>query len=222
MAVIPGFKAFVEPAAGVLVMLTLSHGHLDHIMRLREFDEVWIHPEDEALLHGAYGMPVYEGIPERIHHLQHGDIIDLGNRLIDVYNIKGHTNGSLLFLDRQTKTLFFGDTIARRLLYGISGWIPLDEFAAALMDMGKQDFDGILSAHDCMIIPKSHIQDMIAAIRQADETTTRVSLLDVDFIQVIEGDENQTKYQDITILAGYLDLVKTSVRRLKEDTERDV
>lgn len=218
MGDIPGFKEFAEKVAEVPIMFVLSHAHLDHIVRLKEFDEFWVHKDDEALLHGAYGMPPYDKIPSRIHYLQHGDVIDLGDRRVDVYNIKGHTMGSLLFLDRKTRTLVSGDTIARRLLYGISGWAPLDEFVYAIMDLEKQEFDGILSAHDRFILPKSHIRYMIDAIKKVGETTKRISLLGIEFLQVVMGNENEMEYQDITIPVQYIDLAKNSVKKLIKET----
>ena len=216
MADKPGFKDYAEGIAKVPVIFTLSHGHLDHIMRLKEFDEFFIHKEDEELLHGAYGMPVYDGIPVATHYLQHGDIIDLGDRLVEVFHIKGHTMGSLLFLDRKTKTLISGDTIARRLLYGISGWVPLDEFVQAIIELERQDFDGILSAHDRFILPKSHIQYMLDTICKIGETESRISLLDIEFIQTVAGNENEVESQDITVPASYMNCIIDSVKKLKE------
>ncbi len=217
MGSIPGFRAFAEQMADVPVLFALSHAHVDHVVRLREFDEFWIHKDDEPLLHGAYGMPSYDGIPSKIHYLQHGDVIDLGDRQVDVYNIKGHTPGSLLFLDRKTKTLISGDTIARRLLYGISGWVPPDEFVHAILELEKQDFDGILSAHDRFVLPKSHIRYMVDAIREVGETTKRINLLGMEFMQVVKGDENEIEYQDVTVPVQYMGLVKDSVKRINRE-----
>ncbi len=214
----PGFREFAEGIAKVPVMFTLSHGHLDHIIRLKEFDEFWIHKEDEELLHGAYGMPVYEEIPENVHYLKQGDNINLGSRLVEVFHIKGHTMGSLLFLDRNTKTLISGDTIARRLLYGISGWVPVDEFVESVRELEKEDFDGILSAHDRFILPKSHIQYMVDTIYKTFDTDIRVSFLQMEFLQALAGNENEIAYQDVTIPAFYMDSVKDSIRKLKNNS----
>ncbi len=216
MADKPGFKEFAESVAKVPVMFALSHGHLDHIMRLKDFDEFWLHKEDEELLHGAYGMPVYEGIPGTVHYLQHGDAIDLGDRLVEVIHIKGHTMGSLLFLDKKTKTLISGDTIARRLLYGISGWVPMDEFAKSIMELEKQDFDGILSAHDRFLLPKSHIQYMIDTMCKIRDTDHRQSFLNIEFMQAVSGNEDEIESQDITFPAAYIDSVIASVEKMKE------
>ncbi len=213
----PGFREFAEGIGKVPVMFALSHGHLDHIMRLREFDEFWIHNEDEELLRGAYGMPVYDEIPPKIHYLNHGDVIDLGERIVEVFHIKGHTKGSLLFLDRNTKTMISGDTIARRLLYGISGWVPIDEFVQAIKELDEQDFDGILSAHDRFILPKSHIQYMLHTIYKTIGTDKRIHLLNMEFIQAVSGNENEIAYQDVTIPTIYMDSLKNSIRNQKRE-----
>lgn len=217
MGAISGFRKFAEDLAGLPVMFALSHGHFDHIMRLDEFDEFWIHREDEALLKGAYGMPVYEKIPDGIRYLKQGDLIDLGERVVEVHNIKGHTDGSLLFLDRKTGTLISGDTIARRLLYGLCGWVGLDEFVRSLMELKELKFDGILSAHDRILLPKSHINYMIRAIKKADTQERRIRLLGADFIQVVMGNEESAQFQDITIPAAYTDRVLGSVGKILTD-----
>ncbi len=216
MADKPGFREFAEEVAKVPVMFALSHAHLDHIMRLKDFNEFWLHKNDEELLHGAYGMPVYKDIPEAVHYLQQGDVIDLGDRLVEVFHIKGHTMGSLLFLDKKSKTLISGDTIARRLLYGISGWVPMDEFAQAVLELEKQDFDGILSAHDRFLLPKSHIQYMMDTICKIRNTDHRQSFLNIEFLQAVSGNENEIESQDITFPAVYIDSVIASVKKIKE------
>src|SRR5690606_9717685 len=48
-APLEGVRAFAEELAQVPVMLVLTHAHPDHIYRLQEFDEFWLHPMDEGL-----------------------------------------------------------------------------------------------------------------------------------------------------------------------------
>lgn len=127
--------------------------------------------------------------------------------------------GSLLFLDKKTKTLISGDTIARRLLYGISGWVPLDEFVHAIRELEREDFDGILSAHDRFILPKSHIQYMLDTIYKIGETERRINLLGLEFIQTVSGNENEVKSQDITVLANNMGCIRDSVKKIKEGRE---
>ncbi len=58
-----------------------SHGHVDHVGRSGEFDAVY------------------------------KNVIDLGDRVIDVVPCYGHTPGSILLVDRREKAVFTGDAI---------------------------------------------------------------------------------------------------------------
>lgn len=43
--------------------------------------------------------------------LHHGDRIDLGGRVLEVYHTPGHSPGGVSFLDRQGRALFVGDLL---------------------------------------------------------------------------------------------------------------
>lgn len=112
-----------------------SHAHWDHIGASYRFERVLIHPsEADSLRRGLSneefgrmfgpGKIEYDRLPEGFHPrsafipgtdpsgwLEHGDEIDLGNRILDVYHTPGHTAGGITLFDRKTRTLFPGDAI---------------------------------------------------------------------------------------------------------------
>ena len=155
----PGLQEYANELAGKPVQLVLSHGHPDHIYHLSEFSEVWMHSADENIVQD--GMI---GNPPTIHFLEDGDTIDLGERVLDVFNIPGHTSGSILLLDQQSKVLLSGDTCSRRLLYGMTDFVPINVFCESLRRLQAQDFDVIYSAHDRCALPKAHLEHMIQLI----------------------------------------------------------
>ena len=106
--------------------------------------------------------------------LSDGDVIDLGGRLLDVIHIPGHTMGSVLLLDRDTRVLLSGDTGTRRLLYGISGHVPTEAFCRQLHALESRPFDWMYSAHDRCALPKDHLHTMIDAIQNDLPTAKRV------------------------------------------------
>ena len=59
-------------------------------------------------------MPPFEDIHE-------GDVIDLGNRTLEVYDLPGHTPGGIMLLFKQDRILFTGDSINHHL------WMQLPE-----------------------------------------------------------------------------------------------
>lgn len=199
---LPGFKAFAESIARTPVQLVLSHTHPDHIYRLNEFDECWIHPDDESLLKGAYGFGAYEGIPETIHYLNEGDVLDIGNgHVIRIYHVPGHTDGSILLLDEKTKSLFSSDTIARRLLYGLGKWIPLDQFINDLERIKSLDFTTIFTCHDRAALSKTFIDFMIDSLKQLPDVQKRIELVGLEFIHLVRGDEKEEAYFDYVVPA---------------------
>ena len=54
---------------------------------------------------------------EKIHYLQHDDIIDLGSRKFRVISSKSHTEDSLILYDANNKLLFTGDTFVPAAFY---------------------------------------------------------------------------------------------------------
>ncbi len=186
----PRLFAYAEKLAKKPVQLVLSHGHYDHAYHLNLQSEAWVHPADNSLL--REGMPI-AGLPPvapcpTLHPILGGDTIDLGGRVLDVIHIPGHTDGSIVLLDRQTKTLLGGDTAARRLLYGLSAFVPFETFCEALRQLQKKDFEVIYSAHDRCALPKSHVAHMIQRIQNdLPRSTVRRRLEPLPEMAVLPG-----------------------------------
>lgn len=154
-APVQGLREYAESIADVPVELVLSHGHFDHIYRSCEFSEIWMHREDEPLLHGYLGFPSYKDSLSSIRYLEEGDVIELGNRQLRVYHIVGHSNGSIMLLDYQTKILFAGDSIARRLLLYDVDEEKIQGYFSKIDQMKRESFDFICTAHDRMPLKKN-------------------------------------------------------------------
>jgi len=104
----PGLADYARSLTDRPVFPVLSHGHIDHVYHLEDFSEVWLHSGDIPLLKGkGIGTRKIKPLPV-IHELADGDTIDLGGRLLDVIHIPGHTMGSILLLDRNTRVLLSG------------------------------------------------------------------------------------------------------------------
>lgn len=202
----PSLKDYAERLAGKPVQLVLSHGHIDHIFHLSQINDVWMHPADEALVrNGMPGQPPVVPCPA-IHTLNDGDEIDLGDRQLEVFHVPGHTGGSILLLDRMTRTLLTGDTCARRLLYGLTEYTPLEDFCASLRRIQAQDFDVMYSAHDRCALPKAHLEHMISFIQNIEKQTGTVSPIPGfgELLCYSAGDQYTLRYFDMAIPAKYI------------------
>lgn len=208
---VQGLKTFVESLVNVPVMFVLSHAHFDHTFQLKEFDEFWMHPADEKLLHGAEGMPEYIDIPSKIHYLEDGDVIDLGDdHQIQIKNIKGHSDGSILLLDKKLKVLISGDTIARRLLFFSSTTLPIRDYIEGLNNIKNEDFDLICSCHDRVPLKKDYINfilDNLISIKDSQNTRKLFDDFTEEFYSFKIGDDKTDNYLSCSIQEKYKNLL---------------
>lgn len=132
-----------------------THGHGDHVQGNYFFEEMWIHPADEELAYDHYGWTREEmekagRKPGKFHFLEIGQKFDLGGNEIEVVDLKGHTAGSVGFLERKNRVLYSGDGVIP------APWIQLDhslsiaEFKEMLVNLKKDygsEFDYLLHGH---------------------------------------------------------------------------
>jgi glyoxylase-like metal-dependent hydrolase (beta-lactamase superfamily II) len=111
-----------------------THAHWDHFGASHRFAEVLVHPtEADGLRRGREGARLIAaftaadtdldrlpagfdpgaGLPgcEPTGWLLDGDIVDLGNRQLEVIHTPGHSAGGVSFLDRTGRALFVGDLL---------------------------------------------------------------------------------------------------------------
>jgi len=114
-----------------------THGHADHAGGNDQFGRVYIHANDLHMLEGEWqrsqrekltvyikkNYPVltplvwfltrkrYTPIATKPDVLGNGHVFDLGGRQIETIHVPGHSPGSVVLLDRQTKALYAGDAV---------------------------------------------------------------------------------------------------------------
>lgn len=109
-----------------------THGHVDHIGGMNQFDEVYIHPDDIPLAKQTtvlerkdYARRILENQPialfsleqikeepttAKLLSLKNHFVFDLGNHHLEVIYTPGHTAGSICLYDQDSAILFSGDT----------------------------------------------------------------------------------------------------------------
>ncbi|MFK7905039.1 MAG: MBL fold metallo-hydrolase [Chitinophagales bacterium] len=121
-------KATLEELTDLPITLLLSHFHFDHNQNIAEFDRVAfadlpilrqkVNENDvykftrEDLFSGTYPsqVQVTEWLPVNTD-------IDLGNRIIQLVNIQGHTSESIAIIDKTNKLAFLGDYLYNGTLF---------------------------------------------------------------------------------------------------------
>lgn len=108
----------------------ITHGHVDHAMGANEFEEIYLNHKDKSVyqlhsekgfrLEGAKGLCPEKGliketdmIPsapfKKFHNLQEGDVFELGGIHVVIYELPGHTLGSVVMLIPEERTILLGD-----------------------------------------------------------------------------------------------------------------
>jgi len=121
-------KPVVDELTDLPTTLLLSHFHFDHNQNIEEFDRVAF-PEipflqQEVSADGIYHFTDHDlflgSHPEQVHieeWLPLGEDIDLGNRIVQLVNIPGHTRESVAIIDKTNKLAFLGDFLYNGALF---------------------------------------------------------------------------------------------------------
>ena len=136
------------------ITLILSHFHYDHIYDASTFEggvTLIDRPEIRAgVKNGRYTISALESVdaeapPLRVAgFISDGSVIDLGNRMLDVLNLPGHTTGSITLIDRARNQAFTGDFVYKH-LGGIIAFAPASDLRSykansdRLLDLSNAD-----------------------------------------------------------------------------------
>lgn len=129
------FKSMIESLIDVPYVVIITHGHVDHAGGCGQFSEAYISEADyQAALNitvedrerylknmessGAVSPDTVKIAEEmknnqkpEFHFVKDGDIIDLGDKTLKIFDMPGHTAGSICVLDETDKVLFSGDNV---------------------------------------------------------------------------------------------------------------
>jgi glyoxylase-like metal-dependent hydrolase (beta-lactamase superfamily II) len=117
------------------VLAVASHAHFDHVGNHHEFAHRACHPAEAHILNeprgdwnladrfavvemftalppGGYAQSQYRVQPSPATQLvEHGDVIDLGDRVFEVVHVPGHSPGSIALWEKETGVLLSGDAV---------------------------------------------------------------------------------------------------------------
>lgn len=171
----------VEEITDKPVIVVNTHGHFDHTGGNGWWDEAYMEknavPQAKKPFapHQAewfHRLP-YQDYTEKILH--DGDVIDLGDREIEVIHIPAHNESSIALLDKNKRLLFTGDEIegGQVLLFARRQNLDKNQAAAAhknnmlKLKARRSEFDFICPAHNgCMLNPDKYLDDFITLADQ--------------------------------------------------------
>lgn len=138
------------------LLAVASHTHFDHIAGHHEFAERLAHPAeaeilaapdgDNTLARAYVGDEMFEAHPEcplcyaeyRVRAapatrlIDEGDVLDLGDRVLQVLHTPGHSPGGISLWEAATQTLFSGDIVYDGPLVEDAYHSNLDDYASSL------------------------------------------------------------------------------------------
>jgi len=178
----------VKQLTDLEVIVVNSHTHFDHVGDNHRFDTIYVFDEDRPIQFHIEGQtnqtlqhdtdikvfkngypegfnPETYAIPpvreEQIRKLHHGDIIDLGDRKLEVLQTPGHSTDSIMLLDRENRSLFTGDTFYPDWLFAFfdEGWgeSNLKVYEATMKEIAalEPELDYLFPSHnDPLVAPK--------------------------------------------------------------------
>lgn len=163
-------RYLVESITDLPVMVVNTHTHLDHSGGNAFWKEAYIGHGGEATAREVESSKRLPYPDYEIHFLEDGEVIDLGDREVEVITIGAHHPSSLAFLDRKNRTLYSGDELeSSQVLLFVSGEEVATEILVQrhLANMQKlharkAEFDRIIPAHNGMPISTDYIDEFIA------------------------------------------------------------
>lgn len=200
-------RAFVERMIGDLPLdVVITHGHPDHIAAMGQFQDhysVYMSHRDVPMVQGFVERMGYRIDLEQIEDLREGARFDLGDRSFTVYDLPGHSPGSVVLFDAASGLLIAGDavgsnrpTITDSLWMQFPGMAPIDTYLSSLQvfraKVGAGSIRTIIGGHnDLPIYGESYLDNLQAAAQQLvdqGEAILTPSLRPTDAWQVVVGD----------------------------------
>lgn len=129
------FRCIVAELTELEPFVVQTHVHEDHVGASHLFSAVYVHPSDaDNLRRGSDDAEYKRGTAERnlkrrplpdghlpdlsvtpgiepARLIEEGDVIELGERTLEVFHTPGHTPGGVTLLDRARRLLFTGDSL---------------------------------------------------------------------------------------------------------------
>jgi glyoxylase-like metal-dependent hydrolase (beta-lactamase superfamily II) len=160
-------REFLKTLTDKPIEVIISHAHPDHILQAGLFDKVYMSSKENEVLK-SFGINIDTS---RFSDIRDVDMIDLGDRILEVIEVSGHTPGSIVLLDKKNGLLFTGDAIGSGELWmQVPGARTLKSYLESLgkLEGRKGEFSKIYVGHMWIIKPFSpdYLNDVKTAVEK--------------------------------------------------------
>ena len=182
---VANIKKVVDQLTTLPVQVVTTHVHWDHIGGHNYFETFGVHEAEKEWINGLFPLPlelvkqnlvkdqtefpeefrledyqVFQGEPTFL--LNDNDIIDLGNRNVQVIHTPGHSPGHICFYEREKEYLYSGDLIYQGKLDAFYPTTNPYDFFQSIQKVQQLRIKKILPGHHKLHIPV----ELIAEIEQ--------------------------------------------------------
>ncbi len=157
----PDAKAIAESITSLPVKLINTHADGDHIAGNNAFEAVYMGAKEEALYRANGGTVAVVPVKQ-------GDVIDLGDRPLEIIDLPGHTPGSIAILDVKNRVLIGGDSIQDGRIFMFGNHRNLLDYIASLEKLSAYEgrFDEVYASHSTVSVAPDIILKLIAGAKQ--------------------------------------------------------
>ncbi len=152
-----GIREQVIEMTDLPVKVILTHGDLDHIASMGEFENVYAHPAELGFKRLDGVLPLSE------------KQVVVGDFQFEIISIPGHTPGSIALLEKNQHFLVGGDSISEATIYmfGEGRNLSLWKKSLELLAARKDEFEVIYASHGPLEVHPDQIDECCLLI---DET----------------------------------------------------
>ena len=158
-------REIAEGLTSLPLSLLLTHGDRDHVGSNEEFPVFYMHPAEASNYYNTQGktgefLPVWDG-----------EVLDLGDRPLEIIALPGHTPGSIAVLDRKARVLIGGDPVqdGQIFMFGVQRQMHAYIHSLARLEGYRDAFDWVYPSHGSFPVSP----DLIPALREGAEKVLR-------------------------------------------------
>ena len=157
----PNVKEIAESITKLPVKLINTHADRDHISGNEAFEAFYMSPNEEELYRS-------NGKTGTILPVQQGDILDLGERPLEIIDLPGHTPGSIAILDVNNRVLIGGDSIQDGRIFMFGEHRNLANYIESLTKLSAYEgrFDTVYASHSTVTVEPSIIPKLIEGAKK--------------------------------------------------------
>ena len=173
---------------GKPIIAVATHVHWDHLGGHKYFPNFYAHEAELNWLHGEFPLSMeqikemvidrcdlpegfdvnnyefFQGTPTKL--LQDNDVIDIGNRSVQILHTPGHSPGHMCFWEKDTGFLFTGDLVYKDTLFAYFPSTDPEAYLNSLERLSMLPVNSVFPGHHSLNIQPEILTRMRDAFQQ--------------------------------------------------------